>query len=65
MNFLTIIYSQNKTFEYQKNQMRQQIGSTSSIHYQKFTIRRYTKSKGFKIEDEIMRFEIKYTKMQN
>ena len=55
-----------KPFEYQKNSDE---GKYKQVQHSQYIIKIYNKalhykSKGFKIKDEIMRFEIKYTKMQ-
>lgn len=55
-----------KPFEYQKNSDE---GKYKQVEHSQYIIKIYNKalhykSKGFKIKDEIMRFEIKYTKMQ-
>jgi hypothetical protein len=55
-----------KPFEYQKNSDE---GKYKQVQHSQYIIKIYNKalhykSKGFKIEEEIMRFEIKYTKMQ-
>lgn len=55
-----------KPFEYQKNSNE---GKYKQVEHSQYIIKIYNKalhykSKGFKIKDEIMRFEIKYTKMQ-
>ena len=55
-----------KPFEYQKNSDE---GKYKQVQHSQYIIKIYNKalhykSKGFKIKNEIMRFEIKYTKMQ-
>lgn len=55
-----------KPFEYQKNSDE---GKYKQVQHSQYIIKIYNKalhykSKGFKIDTEIMRFEIKYTKMQ-
>lgn len=55
-----------KPFEYQKNSDE---GKYKQVQHSQYLIKIYNKalhyiSKGFEIETEIMRFEIKYTKMQ-
>ena len=55
-----------KPFEYQKNSDE---GKYKQVQHSQYIIKIYNKalhykSKGFKIKDEIMRFEIKYIKMQ-
>lgn len=55
-----------KPFEYQKNSDE---GKYKQVQHSQYIIKiydkaRHYKSKGFEIETEIMRFEIKYTKMQ-
>ena len=55
-----------KPFEYQKNSDE---GKYKQVQHSQYIIKIYNKalhykSKGFDIENEIMRFEIKYTKMQ-
>jgi hypothetical protein len=55
-----------KPFEYQKNS---HLGKYKQVQHSQYIIKIYDKalhykSKGFKIGPEIMRFEIKYTKMQ-
>ena len=55
-----------KPFEYQKNSDE---GKYKQVQHSQYIIKIYNKalhykSKGFKIKEEIMRFEIKYTKMQ-
>lgn len=55
-----------KPFEYQKNSDE---GKYKQVQHSQYIIKIYNKtlhykSKGFKIDSEIMRFEIKYTKMQ-
>lgn len=55
-----------KPFEYQKNSDE---GKYKQVQHSQYIIKIYNKalhykSKGFEIESEIMRFEIKYTKMQ-
>lgn len=55
-----------KPFEYQKNSDE---GKFKQVQHSQYIIKLYNKalhyrSKGFKINSEIMRFEIKYTKMQ-
>jgi hypothetical protein len=55
-----------KPFEYQKNSDE---GKYKQVQHSQYIIKIYNKalhykSKGFKVRNEIMRFEIKYTKMQ-
>ena len=55
-----------KPFEYQKNSDE---GKYKQVQHSQYIIKIYNKalhykSKGFKIKDEIMRFEIKYTKTE-
>lgn len=55
-----------KPFEYQKNSDE---GKYKQVQHSQYIIKIYNKalhykSKGFAIKDEVMRFEIKYTKMQ-